>query len=292
MGDVTTWAPTAAGNDLASPGPPDYPSEGQTRSSLNNCMRENMSAVRRLADDGGWFDHGHTYAYVSGTKFQAQNGDFTDLYLPDRRVRAVGTTTGTIYGTVTAVAFSSPHTEVDVLFDSGVLQNESLTVSIGDDPRAVVSGAIVGEIKDLAFEPDMADFPGWLNCGQAVSRTTYAALFSRIGTTWGVGDGSTTFDLPPNGRISIASGADGGTTFTIGETGGAETAAAHTHTISADTHSHGRGSVDNQFEEAAGPPNYRTDSHTHSHGGVTGTGGATSILPPYEVFARIIYAGA
>ena len=38
---------------------------------------------------------------------------------------------------------------------------------------------------------------GWLECnGSAVSRTTYAALFAVIGTLWGVGDGSTTFNLP------------------------------------------------------------------------------------------------
>lgn len=38
---------------------------------------------------------------------------------------------------------------------------------------------------------------GWLECdGTAVSRTTYAALFAVIGTTWGVGDGVTTFNLP------------------------------------------------------------------------------------------------
>ena len=39
--------------------------------------------------------------------------------------------------------------------------------------------------------------PGTLLCqGQAVSRTTYAALFAAIGTAYGVGDGSTTFNLP------------------------------------------------------------------------------------------------
>ena len=38
---------------------------------------------------------------------------------------------------------------------------------------------------------------GWLKCnGAAVSRTTYAALFASIGTTWGAGNGSTTFNLP------------------------------------------------------------------------------------------------
>jgi microcystin-dependent protein len=40
---------------------------------------------------------------------------------------------------------------------------------------------------------------GWLECnGAAVSRTTYAALFAKIGTAWGAGDGSTTFNLPPD----------------------------------------------------------------------------------------------
>lgn len=38
---------------------------------------------------------------------------------------------------------------------------------------------------------------GWLLCdGQAVSRTTYAALFTAISTTWGIGNGSTTFNVP------------------------------------------------------------------------------------------------
>lgn len=45
--------------------------------------------------------------------------------------------------------------------------------------------------------------------GQAISRTTYSALFALTGTTFGVGDGSTTFNLPDKrGRASVA--ADGG----------------------------------------------------------------------------------
>jgi len=38
---------------------------------------------------------------------------------------------------------------------------------------------------------------GWLECdGSAISRTTYATLFSAVGTTWGSGNGSTTFNIP------------------------------------------------------------------------------------------------
>lgn len=79
---------------------------------------------------------------------------------------------------------------------------------------------------------------GWLLCyGQAVSRTTYAALFTAIGTTYGAGDGSTTFTLPDlRGRVIAGQDDMGGTSAnrltdqsgglngdTLGATGGAET---------------------------------------------------------------------
>lgn len=53
---------------------------------------------------------------------------------------------------------------------------------------------------------------GWLLCyGQAISRTTYANLFAVIGTTYGVGDGSTTFNLPDlRGRIAAGKDNMGG----------------------------------------------------------------------------------
>jgi len=61
----------------------------------------------------------------------------------------------------------------------------------------------------------------WLVCnGQAVNRTTYARLFQRYGTTWGAGDGSTTFNLPNmQDRFPRGSGASNA----IGTNGGADT---------------------------------------------------------------------
>lgn len=79
---------------------------------------------------------------------------------------------------------------------------------------------------------------GWMLCaGQAVSRTTYAELFTAIGTTYGTGDGSTTFNLPDlrgrtvagkdnmNGTAAnrLTSGGSGVNGSTLGATGGAET---------------------------------------------------------------------
>lgn len=51
-----------------------------------------------------------------------------------------------------------------------------------------------GDIKFVAHNKAVSD---WLLCdGSAVSRSTYSALFNAIGTTWGAGNGSTTFNLP------------------------------------------------------------------------------------------------
>lgn len=53
---------------------------------------------------------------------------------------------------------------------------------------------ITGSVSFFAFTTPPT---GWLKCnGQAVSRTTYATLFAAIGTYYGAGDGSTTFNVP------------------------------------------------------------------------------------------------
>lgn len=69
-----------------------------------------------------------------------------------------------------------------------------LTLWIRTGGAAGSAGPISGEVKMYAG-PTIPS--GTLECnGQAVSRTTYAALFSAIGVIWGPGDGSTTFNVP------------------------------------------------------------------------------------------------
>ena len=92
---------------------------------------------------------------------------------------------------------------------------------------------------------------GWLLCdGSAVSRATYAALFAAIGTTYGVGNGTTTFNLPDaRGRVVGGAGTGSGLTArTAGTTDGAETVTlsaaqsgvpAHSHGITDPGHAHG-----------------------------------------------------
>lgn len=75
---------------------------------------------------------------------------------------------------------------------------------------------------------------GWLKAnGAAVSRTTYAALFAAIGTTFGIGDGTTTFNLPDL-RGEFLRGWDDGRGVDSGRSFGSNQAAAfqsHTHTF-------------------------------------------------------------
>jgi microcystin-dependent protein len=95
----------------------------------------------------------------------------------DSHMRLLKSTLQNTFPNFTSAALASTQAQIDA--------------AVAATPFAVPTGAVM----DFA----MATAPtGWLACdGQAISRTTYAALFTAIGTTWGVGDGSTTFNVPP-----------------------------------------------------------------------------------------------
>jgi microcystin-dependent protein len=145
---------------------------------------------------------------------------------------------------------------------------------------------------------------GWLACdGTAVSRTTYATLYGVIGTLYGSGDGSTTFNVPDTrGRVFAGFAASGGHTdvSTIGNNDGVAAAnrrPKHRHT--AHTHASGNGNI---LTDGAGTGSGATGSGgsaTHfadASGGASvtsvdgGSGTSTDSLdaPAYIVFNMLI----
>ena len=131
---------------------------------------------------------------------------------------------------------------------------------------------------------------GYLLCdGSAVSRTTYADLFTAIGTTYGTGDGSTTFNVP-NVKGKVPVGRDSGDTSfdTLGETGGEKT---HTLT-SAEMPSHRHALPTYPSNSSAGGYitwfNGTATGSFAPNSAYTGGGGAHNNLQPYIVFNYII----
>lgn len=109
----------------------------------------------------------------------------------------------------------------------------------------------VGTVQQFAGATVAADADGvtrWRICdGSAISRTTYATLFAAIGTTWGIGDGSTTFNIPDlRGRVPVGAGTGAGlTSRTLASEGGEEShvlsvaeLASHAHGVNDPGHSH------------------------------------------------------
>lgn len=150
---------------------------------------------------------------------------------------------------------------------------------------------------------------GFLECnGAAVSRSTYSALFAIVGTTYGAGDGASTFNVPDlqdnvaigkSGTKALASTGGANTVAASGTVGGS-TANATLSTSQLASHSHpGGGNAGNSYESANFPGSNRffnpggtgsTGSGTgHSHNmSATFTGSATSVVQPYLTIIYII----
>jgi microcystin-dependent protein len=144
----------------------------------------------------------------------------------------------------------------------------AITAKVIEDLNTVVealnpSGAI------LQFAGATAP-TGYLLCdGSAISRTTYATLFTAISTTYGVGDGSTTFNLPNlKGKVPVGYSSTETEFDALGETGGVKTVTltsaqsglvAHTHNVKPFNTGTGGGYVQNKTGSNSNSPLTRDD---------------------------------
>lgn len=180
-------------------------------------------------------------------------------------------------------------------------------VSTGSPAQPTPAGAIMQ--YSGATAPD-----GWFICnGVEVSRTTYSTLYAVIGTTYGVGDGSTTFNLPNcQGRVPVGAGgvydANGlFNSFTLAASAGELTHTltsaempSHTHTISSGgAHTHTINLISTILTEVGSVTGYLFSAtplnglipsggaHTHAPAN-TGGGTAHNNLQPYIALNYII----
>jgi microcystin-dependent protein len=174
------------------------------------------------------------------------------------------------------------------LYQSLVDSNTGNTPSSSPSSWVSVSSSPAGATID--FAGPVANIPGgYLLCdGSAVSRTTYAGLYAAIGTGWGVGDGSTTFNLPNlMGKTTVGYNASDTDFNAVGKTGGEKTHQLTITEMPAHTHLYDKGQQgDTTSGVPENDPNGRGYVSTASSS--TGGDGAHNNMQPYGVVLKLI----
>lgn len=276
------WSTTAATNGTVDSTV--AAAEGQAPSTLNNGMRGIMAALAKWRDDisGNLVTGGTSTAYTVTTN-QGLTA-LTDGFMVTVRMSATNGASPTLnVDSLGAKAIAGVYGSA---VPTGVMLSGSVQTFVYDstDDKWLLHGFfglpfVIGQVFDYAGTT--APTQSLFCYGQAVSRTTYAALFAVIGDTYGVGDGSTTFNIPDlRGRVVAGQDDMGGSSAnrltavtgslngdTLGATGGAET---HTLTTAQlPSHSHDVGTLATASDGA----------HTHTlviDGTANGSGGLTT----------------
>lgn len=269
------------------------------------------TAVSDLTNDSGFTSVSVTQTLSSGTKIGdiTVDGVTTDFYAPSG---GSGGVSDVLVDNVSVV--TGGVAEIDLTDYVKEDANGDISVS----GNATFGGTIYAKNQPGIIKMYAGALPpnGWLFCdGSAVSRTTYAALFAVIGTAYGSGDGSTTFNLPDlRGRVPVGTGtgtASDATSHALGQTAGTET---HTLTsgqsgLPAHTHGFTQPTITGKFGKIGANGTARdllnSSGTTTSSGPLSASGGAvgavtggaknaTSAHPnmqPYTVVNYIISTG-
>lgn len=237
------WSQTAANNATADSSI--NLQEGQAPSSVNDSARAMMASVAKYRDDvsGAIVTNGTSIAYAvsSFETFDtlARLGGQTVAFTPHATNGA--TVTPNVDSLGAKPLRSSPGVELPA--GSLILGTPYTCIYNPGDAAFYLHGGVGG--ANAYSLPLGAGIDYWgpivpssifaLAQGQAISRTTYATLFSLIGTTYGVGNGSTTFNIPDKvGRVSamldggsvrLSSAYFSGNAANLGAVGGGESVA-------------------------------------------------------------------
>jgi microcystin-dependent protein len=237
------WSQTASAD--ANADPTINWAEGQAPSSVNDSARAMMAATAKYRDDvaGAIVTAGTSTAYTVSS-FQVFD-TLTDLNGQMIAFTPHTTNGATVTLNVDSLGTKPLRSAPNVELPAGVIiQGTPYTATYNNADGAFYLQGFFGSPYNI---PVGAGIDFWGSTapnssfafpyGQAISRTTYAAIFSIVGTTYGSGDGSTTFNLPDKrGRISVALDTMGGTASgrvtsatggidgtTVGATGGGQT---------------------------------------------------------------------
>lgn len=306
MSNIYNWDVIAA-NNANSDSAIDW-SEGMSPANVNDSARVMMGRVKELLIDIGGSIVATGTANVISVTTQSAFTTLANGRMLSFRAIAGNTQAATLNVNATGakpilkatgsgiVALSGRETQAGGMYSvqySTALNSSNGAWLLLNPAAASTPAGIVADFMGTTI-PD-----GWLPCyGQAISRTTYADLFAAVGTLYGTGDGSTTFNLPDfRGRVGAGqddmggsnaarlSGTYGSVSQALGGTLGTSshvlTAAqmpAHRHegnTDSAGDHNHGvsiaaSGTLASGSSPVLGPAtatlNFSTlNSGTHTH---------------------------
>jgi len=265
------WSRTAASNSTAD-ATVNW-AEGQAPSSVNDSARAMMASTAAFRDDiAGAIATGGTSTAYTVTSYQIFD---TLAHLNGQLVAFTPHTTNgaTVTLNVDGLGAKPLRSAPSVELPAGVLVQGTPYAALYNNSDAAFY--LYGFFENPYTIPIAASVDFWgttapnssfvMPYGQAVNRTTYATAFARMGTTYGTGDGSTTFNLPDcRGRVTAGKDDMGGTVSsparltatyfgavtgavgtTLGAVGGSEShtlttaqLASHSHGVTDPGHNH------------------------------------------------------